>query len=46
MTAIFAVFLVPTKKETFDDPVITPATAHEFVSRFFLGHLWDVVMWL
>ena len=34
------------KKEIFDDSVTTPANALEFVNGFFLGHLWDVVMWL
>ena len=30
----------------FDDSVITPATARGFENSFFLGHLWDVLLWL
>ena len=32
--------------EIFNDSVITTATVHRFVNGFFLGHLWDVAMWL
>ena len=34
------------KKRIFDDSVMTAATARGFANGFFLGHLWDVLLWL
>ena len=33
------------KRRIFDDSVITPATARGLANGFFLGHLWDVLLW-
>ena len=33
------------KRMIFDDSVITPARARGFANGFFLGHLWDVLVW-
>ena len=33
------------KRRIFDDSVITAATARGFAYGFFLGHLWDVLLW-
>ena len=33
------------KMRIFDDSEITPATARGFANGFFLGHLWDVLLW-
>ena len=33
------------KKRIFDDSVMTAATARGFANGFFLGHLWDFLLW-
>ena len=33
------------ERRIFDDSVITPAMARGFAKGFFLGHLWDVLLW-
>ena len=39
-------FLSCLQKKKNDDSVITLAIEHRFVNGLFLGHLWNVVMWL
>lgn len=32
-------------RSIFDDSAITPATSRGFANGFFLGHVWDVLLW-
>ena len=34
------------KQKIIDDSLTTPSTVHGVVNGFFLGHLWDIMLWL